>query len=152
MRVYTADFVEVAVTAQQDFFQIEALTTPVVFLCVELGQTNIVTDANQEIWSVLFRRFTDGVTNDIAEALVDLGDAALLADLAINETTELVTGTEVVHANTWNLALPYIWMPPPELRIQIEIGNGLAINLNTTPAGSTTVSGTIYLGQAGSSS
>ncbi len=150
MRVYSADFVEVAVSAQQDFFQIEALTTPVILLGVVLGQTNIVTDANAEIWSILFRRFTDDVTNDIAEAQLDLGDAALLADLAINETTELVTGTEVVHSDTWNLALPFIYEPTPEKYITIQIGDGLAINLNTTPAGSTTVSGTVYLGQSGS--
>ncbi len=150
MRVYSADFVEVAVSAQQDFFQIEALTTPVILLGVTLGQTNIVTDANAEIWSILFRRFTDDVTNDIAEAQLDLGDAALLADVAINETTELVTGSEVMHPDTWNLALPFIYEPPPEKYITIEIGNGLAINLNTTPAGSTTVSGVVYLGQAGS--
>jgi len=121
VRVYSADFAEIAVSAQQDLFQIEALTTPVVLLGVALGQTNIVTDANQEIWSILFRRFTDACTNDIVEAQLDLGDAALLCDLAINETTELVTGTEVVHAETWNLALPFLWMPPPELRIVIEI-------------------------------
>ncbi len=150
MRVYSADFVEVAVSAQQDLFQIEALTTPVILLGVVLGQTNIVTDANAEIWSILFRRFTDVCTNDIAEAQLDLGDAALLADLAINETTELVTGTEVVHADTWNLALPFIYEPTPEKYITIQICDGLAINLNTTPAGSTTVSGTVYLGQSGS--
>jgi len=150
MRVYTADFVEITVSAQQDLFQIEALTTPVVLLGVVLGQTNIVTDANAEIWSILLRRFTDDVTNDIVEAKLDLGDAALLCDLAINETTELVAGTEVVHADTWNLALPFIYEPPPEKVITIQIGDGLAVNLNTTPAGSTTVSGTIYLGQAGS--
>ncbi len=150
MRVFSAPMPPVAITAQQDLFQIEALTTPIILLGVVLGQTNIVTDANAEIWSILFRRFTDVVTNDIAEAKLDLGSAALLADIAINETTELVTGTELVHPDTWNLALPFIYEPTPEKFITIQIGDGLAINLNTTPAGSTTVSGVVYLGQAGS--
>ena len=150
MRVSTASFTEVAVTAQQDLFQVECLTTPIAVLGVVLGQTSDVGDAVAENLSILFRRFTDVVTNDIAEAQLDLGDAALTADLAINETVELITGTAVIHADVWNIALPYIWLPPPEMRIVIAIGDGLAINLNTTPADSLTMSGTLYLGQQGS--
>ena len=149
MRYFTADFLEVAVTAQQDLFQIEALTSEVILLGVVLGQTSDVGDAVAENLSIVIRRFTDVVTNDIAEAKLDEGSAALTADLAINETTELVTGTEVVHADVWNIALPFIWLPPPEMRIHIKVGEGLAVNLNTTPADSLTMSGTVYLGQGG---
>jgi len=150
MRVATVSFTEVAVTAQQDLFEVEALTSPIVVLGVVLGQTSDVGDAVAENLSILFRRFTDALTNVTAEVQLDLGSAALTADIAINVTTELVTGTSTIHADVWNIALPFIWLPPPEMRIVIPVDDGLAINLNTTPADSLTMSGTIYLGQFGS--
>jgi len=150
MRVATLSFTEVAVTAQQDLFEIEALTSPIVVLGVVLGQTSDVGDAVAENLSILFRRFTDALANVTAEVQLDLGSSAITADLAINVTTELVTGTSTIHADVWNIALPFIWLPPPEMRIVIPVDDGLAINLNTTPADELIMSGTIYLGQFGS--
>jgi len=149
-RMFTADFTEVSVAAQQDLFQVEALTNVVIIHAVFLSQTSDVADAAAEHLSILIRRATDAVTNDIAEALLDLGSSALTADLAINETTELVTGTEVIHSEAWNIALPFMWMPTPEMRIVIPIGDLICINLNTTPADALIMSGTIYLEQIGS--
>lgn len=136
-------------TAQQDFFQIEAQTVPAVLLGVFLSQSSDVGDAAAEGLSVLIRRFTDTVTNDVAEVKVDGGDGAALANLAINETTELVTGAEVVHSVAWNVLLPFEYIPPPEMRPVIQVGNGIAVNLNTTPADSITVSGTCYFAEVG---
>ena len=149
-RMFTAQFTEVAVTAQQDLFQIEANTVPAIIHAVFLSQTSDVGDSASENLSILIRRFTDAVTNDIAEVKLDTGSGAALADLAVNETTELVTGTETVHSEAWNIALPFIWMPPPEMRIVVQVGNGLAVNLNTTPADSLTMSGTMYFEEMGS--
>ncbi len=149
-RTGTLSFTEVAVTAQQDLFQVEALTTPIKILAIYLSQSNIVGDAAEEGLSILIRRATDAVTNDVAEALLDLGSSALLADLAINETTELVTGTEIIHSEVWNIRMPFMWLPTPEMQIVVPIGDAVVVNLNTTPAGSTTMSGTIYLSQEGS--
>ena len=148
-RMFTVQFTEVAVTAQQDLFQIEALVVPVTIHAIFLSQTSDVGDAAAENLSILLRRFTDDVTNDLAEVKLDEGDSAANADLAINETTELVTGTETVHSEAWNIALPFIWMPPPEMRINVKIGEGMAVNLNTTPADSITMSGTLYFEEGG---
>jgi len=149
MRVYTLSFTEVAITVEQDLFEIEALVTPVTVLGVVLGQTSDVGDAVAENLSILFRRFTDALANVTAEVQLDLADSALSADLAVNVTTELVTGTSTIHADVWNIALPFIWLPPPEMRIIIPVDDGLAINLNKAPADSLTCSGTVYLGQSG---
>jgi len=100
---------------------------------------------------IIIARISDDVTDDaVGEGQMDDGDAAMTGDTAINETTELVTGIEIIHADAWNIALPYVWMPPPEMRIIIEIGNALVVNLNETPADAIIMSGTIYLGQSGS--
>lgn len=151
MRVYTQQFSAVAVSAQQDLFQIEALITPITVLGVVLGQESDSGDAQAESVGIIIARITDDITDDaLVEAQMDAGDAVMTGDTAINETSELVTAIEIVHADTWNVMLPYVWMPPPEMRIIIEIGNALVVNLNETPDDVFTMSGTIYLGQSGS--
>ena len=148
-RMYTVQFSEVAVTAQQDLFQIEALVVPAILHGVFLSQTTDVGDAAAENLSIRFHRVTDAVTNDLAEVKLDPGSAAANADLAVNETTELVTGLEVIHSEAWNIAMPFVWMPPPEMRIIVPIGNVVCVNLNTTPADSVTMSGTLYFEEFG---
>lgn len=149
-RMYTVSFVDVAVTAQQDFFQIEANTIPAILHAIFLSQTSDVGDAAAENLTIQILRVTDAVTNDLAEVLLDAGDGAALADLAINETSELTTGAEVIHAESWNIAMPFIWMPPPEMRIIVEVGNAVVVNLNTTPADELTMNGVMYFEEQGS--
>lgn len=149
-RMYTAQFSEVAVTAQQDLFQIEANTVPVILHAIFLSQTSDVGDAAAENLSIRICRVTDVVTNDIAEVKLDPASAAALADLAVNETTELVTGLEVIHSEAWNIALPFVWMPPPEMRIVVKVGDAVVVNLNKTPADEVTMSGTLYFEEVGS--
>lgn len=148
-RMFTVVFSEVAVTAQQDLFQIEALVTPAIIHKIVLSQTSDVGDAAAENLSILIRRVTDAVTDDLATVQLDKGDATQTADVAINETSELTTGAEIIHAEAWNIALPFIWMDPPEGRIIVEVGNVVVVNLNTTPADSLTMSGTIVFEEVG---
>lgn len=147
-RIYSVSFSEVSVTAQQDLFQIEAITTPVIIHAVYISQSSDVGDSAAASVSIQLRRFTDTVTNDLAEVKLDGGDAAANANLAINETTELVADSEVIHSEAWNVAMPFVFLPPPELRPLVQISNGLAVNMNTTD--SLTMSGTMYFEEIGS--
>ncbi len=147
-RMYTVQFTAVAVSAQQDLFQIEALVTPAIIHACFISQSSDVGDANAASVSILIRRATDVVTDDLATVQLDKGDATQTADVAINETTELVTGTEVIHAEDWNIALPWVWLPPPEMRIVVPVGDVVCINMNTTDT--LTMSGTIYFEEVGS--
>lgn len=149
-RVYSASFTEVAATAQQDLFQLEALTVPLQLHAVYLSQSSDVGDASAENLSILIRRVTDAVTNDIAEVKIDSGDAAANADIAVNETTELTTGASTIHATTWNILNEFIFLPPPEMRPTAVIGDVICVNLNTTPADALTISGTAYFSEMGS--
>ena len=150
-RLFSLEFTEVAVTAQQDLFQIEALVTPAVIHAVYLSQSSDVGDAAAEGLSILIRRVTDVVTDDKASVLMDTGDATQTADLAINETTELTTGASIIHSEVWNIVQgPFIYLPPPELRPNAVMGDVIVVNLNTTPADSITMSGTIYFEESGS--
>ncbi len=149
-RMYSVSFTEIAVTAQQDLFQIEANTVPAVIHAVYLSQSSDFGASNQEGLSILIRRVTDDLTNVTAEAQLDLGDAVALADLNVNDTTELTTGAATIHSEAWNIVQSYIYLPPPELRIVIQVGDVVVVNLNTTPNDELTMSGTLYFEEMGS--
>ncbi len=149
-RIYSLSFTEVAVTAQQDLFQVGALVVPSILHAVYLSQSSDVGDSAAENLSILIRKVTDAVTDDLATVALDGGDATQNANVAINETSELTTGIEVVHTETWNIAQTFIYLPPPELIATVKIGDSIVVNLNTTPADSITMSGTLYFEEFGS--
>ena len=149
-RIYSVSFADVAVTAQQDFFQIEGVTVPAIIHAVYLSQNSDVGDAAAEALTIRIRRVTDALTNVTAEAQLDEGDAAANADLNVNDTTPLTTGAENIHVEAWNIAMPFVYLPPPELRIVVPVGDVVTVNLATTPADSLTLSGTMYFEEIGS--
>lgn len=149
MRMYTVSFTEIAVSAQQDLFQLEANTVPVTIHGVTLSQTSDEGDSAAENLSIMIARITDTVTDDLPSVQADSGDATQLADIAINETSELTTGLEVYHSEAWNIALPFIWMPPPEMRLIVKVTDAMVVNLNNTPNDSLTMSGTMYFSESG---
>ena len=149
-RMYSASFTEIGVTVVQDLFQIEAVTVPVIIHAIYLSQTSDLGDAASEGLIIRIRRVTDALTNVTAEAQLDTGDAAALADINANDTTPLTTGAATVHAEAWNILTPFVYLPPPELRIVIDVGNCITVNLNTAPADSITMSGTMYFEEIGS--
>ncbi|KKL92827.1 hypothetical protein LCGC14_1880830 [marine sediment metagenome] len=146
-RMYSVQFSEVSVSAQQDLFQIEALVVPAIIHAIYVSQSSDVGDASAAMVSLRINRVTDAVTDDLAVVQLDKGDATQNADVAINETVELVTGIEVIHSEVWNIALPFIWLPTPEMRIVVEVGNVVVVNMNTTDA--LTMSGTLYFEEVG---
>jgi hypothetical protein len=149
-RIYSVSFTDVAVTAVQDLFQIEAVTVPAIIHAIYVSQITDVGDANAEALTIRIRRVTDALTNVTAEAQMDTGDAVALADLNVNDTTQLVTGAQTLHAEGWNIAMPFVYLPPPELRIVVKVGDALTVDLATAPADSITVNGTMYFEEVGS--
>ncbi len=148
-RIYSLSFTNIAVSAQQDLFQVEALVVPAILHAVYISQSSDVGDAAAENLSILIQRVTDAVTDDLATVPIDAGDATQNADVAINETSELVTGAAVIHSECWNIAQTFIYLPPPELRPTITIGDVIVVNLNTTPGDELTMSGTLYFEEVG---
>ena len=148
-RFYTVPFEGVAISAAQDLWQIEALITPIVVHGFVLGQITDVGDAAAEALEIKIRRATDALTNVGGDVQLDLGDAAMTADVNINDTTQLVTGAATIHADVWYIQMPYIWFPPPELRPVIPVDDLIVITISL-PADAITTSGTLYLEQSGS--
>jgi len=147
-RSFTVNIEAEAVSAAIDLYQIEALTTPITVLGLVIGQSSDVGDAAAEALDLKIRRITDDVTNVEAENNLDTGSSALTADIEITDTTQLTTGAATVHADVWYIQMPYIWIPPPEMRIVIPVNDAITVTLSA-PADAITLSSTIYLWQEG---
>ncbi len=148
-RRYSVGFTDLPVTAIQDLFQIEAKTVPVILHSIVLSQNSDVGDAAAENLTIRIRRVTDAVGDVTPEVKLEQRDSAALATLNVNDTTPLTTGAETLHAECWNIAIPWIWMPPPELRVTISPDDAVTVNLPTAPTDSLTMSGVMYFEEIG---
>lgn len=158
MRVYCAPFTAVAVTAQQDLFEVLSGTNNTTeIIAIEIEQSTEVGDAQEEGLSLLVKRGVGAVTSGsggstLSVQPIDDGDAAFSGVVEGNNTTKMATGSgsiEQLAAWNWNERLPFNKILPPEMRPTINGGDRLTLELATTPADSITMSGTIWLGERG---
>lgn len=148
-RKYSVTFTDIAVSAQQDLFQLEA-NIPTQIVGVYISQRSDVGDIESESLSIQIKRVTDAITDVASEVQLDQGDTAAVADLVINDLTQLTTGEEVIHSECWNIQMPFVYLPIPELRPWIRVNDSMVVDLNTTPNDELTVSGTMYFEEFGS--
>lgn len=149
-RIYTVSFADVAVTQQQDLFEIVAAAgRTAIIRGLELSQSSEVGDAQEEGLSILFKsgQTTSGASGSAPTPVpVDVNDNAAGFSAEANNTTKASAGTIVTHrAAHWNVRAPYLWMMPPEMCIRVTGGRRFTVELATTPADSITLSGTLYV-------
>jgi hypothetical protein len=153
-RIYTVQFSGVAVTAQQDFFEVNVAATKAVrVLEIHLSQSTEVGDAMEEGLSVLMKSGATssgtGGTTPTAVPL-ELGDAAYAGTVEVNNTTKATGGTIVTHAAwNWNVRVPFDVYFPPDARKVIAPSGRLTVELGTTPGDSITASGYMVIEELG---
>jgi hypothetical protein len=147
-RMYSAPFEDVAMTVAQDLWQIEQDASQIILHYFEIGQTSDPGDAAAELLIIKMRRVTDAVGAIDTPNPLDTGDAAATANVETNDTVQLVTGVNTIWASSWNIALPFIWMPPPEQRVAIVAGDALTITCSV-PLDSLTIHGTLVFEEIG---
>lgn len=145
-RIFTAQFNGVAVTAQQDLFEIVAPATGIILLHeLGLSQSTEVGDAQEEGLSIILKsgQTTTGSGGSAPAKVPNLfGDAASGATVAANNTTKATAGTIVSHlAWAWNIRVPFEKVWTPELRPVLSPSRRGTIELGTTPADSITMNG-----------
>ena len=153
-RMYTVSFTGVAVTAQQDFFEVTAAAGKNVRLrALYLSQSSDVGDAAEEGLSILIK---SGATtsgsggSSYTPTPLNATDAAAGFAAEINNTTKANTGTIVTHhADNWNIRVPYQLILPPEMCVELTGSRRGTVELATTPADSLTISGTLYVEEFG---
>lgn len=157
-QIYTAQFNGVAVTAQQDFFEIAAPSSKTVLIHqVLIAQSTDFGDAQEEGLSILIKRgaTTTGSGGSTVTTLpgTEPGFATAGSTVKANNTTKATAGTIVtIHADVWNVRGQFLFLPTPELRPVISGASGanrLTVELGTTPADSLTVNGTLYFEEIG---
>lgn len=147
-RMYTGQFNGVAVTAQQDLFELVAPSTAIcVIHSIELEQTTEVGDTQEEGLSILLKSgsTTSGSGGSTpSKVAAQVSDAASGATLEANNTTKATAGTIVTHnAWSWNVRMPFNKIFTPEMRPMVAPSRRLTVELATTPADSITMNGTI---------
>lgn len=153
-RIYTVPFAAVAVTAQQDFFEIVAPADSVVLVHdICLTQVSEVGDAQEEGLALLFKsgQTTSGSGGTAPTPIPrELGDAAFGGTAEVNNTTKASAGTIVTHhAWNWNIRMPFEKIFTPEARPVLSPSRRATLELATTPADSITISGFMTIEEIG---
>lgn len=150
---YAVPFSAVAVTAQQDFFEINASSTRSLILhSIYITQNSDAGDAQDEMLSVLIKTGAttsgSGGTAPTPQPLGGSGTAQFTAE--VNNTTKATAGTIVTkHADSFNVRAGWYYRPTPEERIELLGGGRLTVELATTPADSLTMNGTAIVEEIG---
>lgn len=119
---------------------------------VYLGQTTDMGDAAAEALTVQLIRghATSGSGGSTATPVPKLaGNAAAGTTVETNNTTIASTGTAVImHADVWNIALPWQYRPTPEERDELSPSSRLVIRVSA-PADAITTTCTVIFEELG---
>ena len=143
-RMYSVVFEEVAVTAVQDLFEINAPSDSALHLhSIVITQSSDAGDAEDEQLSILIHRGSTSGSGGTAPtaAPLSLGNTAFGGTVEVNNTTQRTEGTKL-YAEAFNVRAGLQYRPTPEERITISPSDRLIIELQTAPADSLTMSGT----------
>ena len=149
-KIYSAEFADVAVTAAQDLFSLlVASNEPIKILGCIISQRSDVGDTEEEglLIKIIRGWGTVGSGGSAPTAInLDSKGGAASASVRANDTVEASAGSPVdVHCEVWNIRMPWIYMPIPELRIKADNADDLiSVSLITAPTDEITVSGTLY--------
>jgi hypothetical protein len=151
-RIYAVTFDEVAVTAQQDLFDIAPATNkPIKIHELIITQSSEVAEAQEEVLHIrIVRGFAtvgSGGSAFTAVPYTSSADVASGATCRINDTSKAVVGagaTDVLRSDNFQVRAGYYWLPTPETQPIISAASTrVVVQLNTTPADSVTLSGTL---------
>lgn len=143
-RAYVVPFVAVSIVAVQDLFYIKPAADKVcvveaVYLS-NVGGTADAGDAQEELLRVEILRLPATVTVGSGGTAptpnpTAVNDSAAGFTARVNDTTVATTsGTAAtMHADGWNVRVPYVWMPPPEHRLVVANAQALVVRLNLAP-------------------
>ena len=148
MTVYSAIFGAVAVTAQQDLFEITTPSTGIAIIHqIIISQSTEEGDIQEEGLRLLLKRgatTTGSGGTTVTPVPLGVGSAAG-STVKANNTTKATSGTIVtIHAETWYIRGSFIILPTPKLQVMLQPSTRLTLELATTPADSITMDGTVY--------
>lgn len=155
-RLYAVEFHAVAVTAQQDLFYIKpAADKPVSIEMVKIAVSGVgvdAGDAQEELYDVELIRVPATVTVGSGGTVatpnpISTNDAAAGFTARVNDTTKATTSGTLLNLDSdgMNSRSPYIYLPLPEHRPIVGNAQAIVFRLNSTPADSILLSGTMLV-------
>lgn len=158
-RVYSLTFENVSISAAQDLFYVLPAADKVCFIeavyLSNVGGTADAGDAQEELLRLVINRLPATVTVGSGGSASGTGT---LNPLSVNDTAAGFTGrtndttpattsgtARTLHADGWNIRVPYVWMPPPENRIPVANAQAVVVKLLSTPADAVSCSGTVIV-------
>lgn len=158
-RGYALTFENISISAAQDLFYVKPAADKICliesFYLSNVGGAADAGDAQEELWRLVINRLPATVTvgsGGSASATgtlnpISTNDASAGFTGRTNDTTPATTsGTaRTLHADGWNVRIPYVWMPPPEQRILVANAEAVVVKLLSTPADAVSCSGTIIV-------
>jgi hypothetical protein len=158
-RMYTATFKGIAVTALQDLIEIKGPADAVTIIHNwTLSQTTEIGDAQEEMLLLTTNRGVGAVTSGsgggtITPQPISDGDPAYGGTVERNNTTQMAVGSGALDTDlevmAWNIRVPFMRVYAPEERPVISPGNTWTLELETVPADSITISGSITFEEIG---
>lgn len=148
-RVYSAVFENVSVAAAQDFFEILAAAgKSIVVHSICIGDHDADTDEKLRVRLVNGAGAVTSGSGGSAPTPQPLivGNTAAGATVEVNNTTKMVAGSgtlTTIHADAFNTANGWLYVPTPECRPVISAGNRLTVELIAAPVATRSMSGTI---------
>jgi hypothetical protein len=145
---FSAPLAPTSITTTVDFFHITAAAeNAVTLIAVQLYNTTDVQEAQEEILSMALARTVTGGTGGSGLTEVnyhDAGGSAPTATVLGLNTTVSTAGTVLMH-DGWNVRVPYLWCPIPELRPTVDsTQDPIVLRLLAAPADAITIGGCIY--------
>jgi hypothetical protein len=146
--IYSASFDAVGSALAVDFFHMTVTSdSPIVLYGMTLGQTTDLGDASEEVLRIgLYRGVTGGTGGTAATEVAYENSAAPVADTAVvTMNTTVSTAGTLMEVITWNIRVPLMWFPIPELRPRIDSAEDpVVFRLQAAPTDTITYSGTVF--------
>lgn len=151
---YFVHFDQVAVTAAQDFFELNAAAAkPLVVEDGELTQSTELGDAQEEQLVLRWRRgnTTSGSGGTApTPAKKNPSFAASTFTAEVNNTTKATAGTvDTICPSTWQVRAEKRFVPLPQGVIECQGGGRLCLELVNAPVDSVTISGWLLVREVG---
>jgi hypothetical protein len=149
--IYAANFSAQAITTATDLFEITpAADRAAIIYGLQLGQTTDLQDAGEEVLMIgVYRDVTAG-SGGTAATEYGYTNAAIsnTSGAAVRMLGTASTGGTLIDIIPWNVRIPLLWYPIPELRPKFSNlaaeGPVSTFRLIAAPADSITVSGVLY--------
>ena len=155
-RCYTVEFHAVSVSAQQEFFYIKpAADKPCQIEWAKIRNVDSTTeagDAHEDFWRVELIYLPPTVTassggNSFTPNPIEVNDAAAGFTARINDTTKASSNGTAYNLDSdgMNNRIGYDYLPTPENRPVVANAAAVVLRLNTTPAATNLLNGTMYV-------